>query len=71
MKQYWPEEELAECWTLLSEEFSLLSGLMDGQRLGFAVLLKFFQIEGRFPREHKEIPAAVMRFCGFPRAFRG
>lgn len=64
MKQYWPEEELAERWTLLSEEFSLLSGLMDGQRLGFAVLLKFFQIEGRFPREHKEIPGAAVEYIG-------
>jgi hypothetical protein len=62
MKQCWSEEELTDLWVLLPEETALLSGLMDGQRLGFAVLLKFFQIEGRFPREHKEIPATAVEY---------
>src|ERR1700727_2346531 len=62
MKQHWSEEEAAECWALLPEEASLLSGLMDGQRLGFAVMLKFFQIEGRFPRDHNEIPPAAVKY---------
>ena len=62
MKQCWSEEELTECWALLPEEATLLSGLMDIQRLGFSVLLKFFQIEGRFPREHKEIPAVAVEY---------
>ena len=30
-------------------------------RFGFAVQLKFFQIEGRFPRSPREIPAAALR----------
>ena len=37
----------------------LLTNRTDRSRLGLAILLKFFQMEGRFPRDRKEIPAAV------------
>jgi hypothetical protein len=59
VKRYWDEQELAEHWSLSAEEWELLTHRTDRSRLGFAVLLKFFQLEGRFPRDRKEIPAAV------------
>ncbi len=31
-------------------------------RLGFAVLLKFFELEGRFPRSAGEVPGSVVRY---------
>lgn len=59
MKRYWDEQELAEHWSLTAEEWELLAGRTDRSRLGLAISLKFFQVEGRFPRDRKEIPAAV------------
>ena len=31
-------------------------------RLGFAVLLKFFQVESRFPRLSQEVPGAAVKY---------
>jgi hypothetical protein len=59
MKRHWDEQELAEQWSLSPDERQLLCNRTDRSRLGCAVLLKFFQIEGRFPRDRKEIPAAA------------
>ena len=59
MKRYWDEQELAEQWSLSSDEWELLANRADRSRLGCAVLLKFFQIEGRFPRDRKEVPSAA------------
>ena len=59
MKRFWDEQELAEHWTLTAEEWELLARRTDRSRLGFAILLKFFQVEGRFPRDRKEIPTAI------------
>ena len=44
------EEEIEEAWTLGPDEHILLSGKRGGAtRLGFAVVLRFFAREGRFP----------------------
>ena len=59
VKRYWDEQELAEHWSLTAEEWELLARRTDRSRLGLAILLKFFQVEGRFPRDRKEIPVAV------------
>lgn len=56
MKRCWNAEELAEHWTLSAEEFSLLANKTGSTRLGFALLLRYFQIEGRFPLYRQEIP---------------
>jgi hypothetical protein len=55
MKQYWSEGELVECWTLTGVERQLSDQRTQRGRLGLAVLLKFFQFEGRFPDYHKEV----------------
>jgi TnpA family transposase len=62
MKQYWREGELVECWTLSSVERQLLDQRTQRGRLGLAVLLKFFQCEGRFPHSHKEVPLPAVDY---------
>lgn len=72
MKRHWDEHELGECWSLTHDEFELLKYRTDRGRLGFAVLLKFFQLEGRFPRGRKEVPTAALDYVakqlGAPRS---
>ena len=56
MKQHWSLPELEECWALTAKEVALLSGRTEVNRLGFAALLKFFQLEGYFPANYTDIP---------------
>ena len=60
MKRKWTEEELIERWTLMPDELPLLSNKAGHTRLGFAVLLRFFAGEGRFPSSKGEVPGAVV-----------
>jgi hypothetical protein len=48
MKREWTDLEFAD-WTLLPSEAALLANKTGPTRLGFAVLLKFFQYAARFP----------------------
>lgn len=64
MKRTWTEEELVERWTLFPDEVSLLANKSGHTRLGFAVMLRFFAGEGRFPRDKGEVPAGALRFVG-------
>jgi len=54
MKRHWETEELIEHWTLHVEELALLGNKTGATRRGFAVLLKFFQKEVRFPAYKNE-----------------
>ena len=56
VKRYWDEQELAEHWSLAHDEFELVRNRTDHSRIGFAALLKFFRIEGRFPSQGKDVP---------------
>lgn len=47
-------------WTLGPAEHALLANKSGITRLGFAVLLKMFQVEGRFPRRIEEVPTAAV-----------
>jgi hypothetical protein len=62
MKRNWSDDKLDEQWSLSSEELTLLPNRVGHNRFGFAVQLKFFQIEGRFPRSPREVPAAALRY---------
>lgn len=62
MKRNWSDEELTEHWSLSADELALLPNRVEYNRLGFAVQLKFFQLEGRFPRSPREVPAAALRY---------
>src|SRR5260370_19338958 len=62
MKRQWETEELVEHWTLDVEDRTLLGNKTGATRLGFAVLLKFFRGEGRFPQHKNEVPALVITY---------
>ncbi len=62
MKRDWTADELIEHWTLLPGEKQWLANKTGPTRLDFAVLLKFFQHEGRFPQQPQEIPDIVVAF---------
>ena len=55
MKREWHIEELEEHFTLLPPEIDSLQGNTDHNRLGKAVLLKYFQYEGRFPEKNRKM----------------
>jgi len=61
VKRHWDDDELDAHWTLTSSEQALLAGRTGHGRFGFAVLLKFFQHERRFPDSRRELPAEVVR----------
>jgi hypothetical protein len=58
------EEELIERWTLAPDELPLLANKRGATRLGFAVLLRFFAGEGRFPTGKGEVPGRVVAYLG-------
>jgi len=62
VKQHWDDQALVESWSVSDNERSLLDNRTESSRLGCAVLLKFFQLEGRFPRSRGEVPADGVRY---------
>jgi hypothetical protein len=61
MRREWELEDLIECWTLDEAEFKLLANKTGSTRLGFALMLKFFEQEARFPR-WEDVPKAAVEF---------
>src|SRR5215469_12767440 len=62
MKRQWENEELIEHWMLSAWDQAQVSNKTGATRLGFAVLLKFFQREGRFPSFKNEVPGIIITF---------
>jgi Domain of unknown function (DUF4158) len=62
MKREWHSDELMEHWTMLPHEHQLLGNKSGPTRLGFAVLLKYFQYEGRFPQHSGEVPSGIVTY---------
>ena len=58
MKRTWDIEELIEHFTLVPPELELLGNKSGATRLGFALLLKCFQLEGRFPTAKRPLRPA-------------
>ena len=52
--------DIEDRWTFRVANRALLGNKSGATRLGFAVLLKLFQAEGRFPRRAEDVPAAVV-----------
>jgi TnpA family transposase len=69
------EDELIGNWTLVGDELEQLSGRRGATKLGFAVLLRFYAVHGRFPAGRGEIPdqavAHVARLVDVPAAELG
>jgi len=61
MRREWELEDLIECWTPDENESALVGNKTGATRLGFSLLLKFFEIEGRFPRR-KDVPRPAVEF---------
>ena len=57
-------EDPVSCWTLVNSDWDLVANKAGATRLGFAVLLKFFELEARFPRHAGEVPRAACRLRG-------
>jgi len=64
VKQDWHPDELARFWTLTPDERELLGNKTGATRLGFAVLLKAFQLDGRFPERRENVAGAVVAHLG-------
>ena len=62
MRRDWEPEELVGAWTLVGDDWRLVSNKAGPTRLGFALLLKFFELEARFPREPDEVPAVAVAY---------
>jgi hypothetical protein len=62
MKRQWDIEDLVEHFTLLPEEMEWLANKTGATRLGFAILLKCFQYEGRFIIGKHETPKAIVDY---------
>jgi len=62
MKRQWENEELIEHWILGPWDLAQVGNKTGATRLGFAVLLKFFQREGCFPFFKNEVPSVVISF---------
>ena len=62
MERVWEPEQLISCWTLDEADWQLLANKTGATRLGFALLLKFFDLEGRFPASAGELPQAAVDY---------
>src|SRR6266516_1492857 len=62
MKRQWANEELVEHWSVDVEDRTLLGNKTGATGVGFAVLLKFFRQEGRFPQYKHEVPGIVITY---------
>ncbi|THG92329.1 transposase [Alkalihalobacillus alcalophilus ATCC 27647 = CGMCC 1.3604] len=62
MKRNWNEDELLEHFVVVPIERKLIGNKTGTSRLGFAVLLKYFQQEARFPSKKQDIPKVVVEF---------
>ncbi|MFE6732159.1 hypothetical protein [Streptomyces californicus] len=49
MRQEWSPEDVVACWTLVDGDWDLVANKTGPTRLGFCLMLKFFELEGRFP----------------------
>jgi len=62
MRREWEPEDLIACWTLAEADHELVANKRGATRLGFALLLKFFELEARFPRETADLPPDAVRY---------
>jgi len=60
----WEPVESISAWTLTGSDWDLIANKAGVTRLGFAVMLKFYEIEGRFPAYTEEVPPAAVSYLG-------
>ena len=62
MRRDWDIDDLITSWTLLEHDQELLVNTHGSTRLSFALMLKFFEFEGRFPRYTGEVPPVAIDY---------
>lgn len=62
VKPNWDTEELIEHWTLLPQELELVENKVGGNKIGFALLLKHFQLFASFPERSSSIPKVIISY---------
>ncbi|MGH3124568.1 MAG: DUF4158 domain-containing protein, partial [Streptosporangiaceae bacterium] len=62
MRAEWEPDELIGSWTLVEGDWTLIANKAGATRLGFALILKFYEIEGRFPVYPEEIPQVAVEY---------
>jgi hypothetical protein len=63
VRREWEPEDLVAPWTLVEQdERDLVAYKRGATRLGFALMLKFFELEARFPRHASEFPPAAIAY---------
>lgn len=62
MRREWSAEDLIACWTLIEDDWRVLANKTGATRLGFSLLLKYFELEGRFPRRASDVPRAAVDY---------
>jgi TnpA family transposase len=62
MRRDWAPEDLIASWTLVDDDWRLVGNKAGSNRLGFALLLKFFEIDARFPRYAGDVPPAAVAY---------
>lgn len=61
MQRHWECDDLVEHFTLLPHEYALIATMhAPHNRLGFAVLLKFFLYAGHFPQHRHAVPLSIV-----------
>ena len=63
MRREWQPEELIASWTLIDRDWELLANKSGATRLGFALLLRFFDLEAQVPRASGRAAAGRGRVC--------
>ena len=62
MRDEWSLDELVESWMLIGPDWDLVANRAGPTRLGFALSLKFFGLEARFPNSASDFAVAVVDF---------
>lgn len=66
VKANWETEELIENWTLLPAELELVRNKVGGNQIGFALLLKHFQLFACFPENKSSISSVIVSYIASP-----
>ncbi|MFD0883956.1 hypothetical protein ACFQ08_05215 [Streptosporangium algeriense] len=64
VRREWKPEGLIAAWTLLDDDWELAGNKTGTTRLGFGLMLKFFEQQGRFPRHAGEPSKAAVELRG-------
>jgi TnpA family transposase len=64
MRDEWSLDELVASWTLVGQDWDLIGNKTGATRLGFALMLKFFELEARFPSSGSDFAEVVVGFVG-------